>query len=327
MASVEGFQQHFGVERVNAYCVLPLYHVSGLMQALRAFASGGKLAVQQFRALEAGRLALPWGETFISLVPTQLQRLLDRGDDLAWLTRFRAVLLGGAPAWSALLAQARAARIPLALTYGMTETASQVAALLPVEFLGGQICSGRALPHARLEIWDDGGHPLAPGTVGQICVYGRSLAWGYHLQPFGAQTATPVAGMGGFLPDDLGYLDEQGYLHVVGRNSTKIITGGEKVFPEEVEAVLRETALVADVCVVGLPDREWGQLVTAVYVPGPDGPSARQLEQALTAKLSRFKRPKHWIAVEVLPRNAQGKINRPAVVEMAQQRRAAAPPN
>ncbi|HEY9764091.1 MAG TPA: 2-succinylbenzoate--CoA ligase [Trichocoleus sp.] len=325
-ASVEGFRQHFQVEQVNAYCVLPLHHVSGLMQAMRTFTSGGKLALQSFKQLEGGnRLEFSPSESFISLVPTQLQRLLHQGDDWAtWLRHFRAVLLGGAPAWSCLLDDARSLTVPLALTYGMTETASQVTTLLPEEFLRGMTCSGRALPHAQIEILDEAGHPLSPGQVGQIVLKVRSLALNSRPKDFpplskgSREDLTPFA----FCPDDLGYLDTQGYLYVVGRNSTKIITGGENVFPEEVEAVLRETGLVADVCVVGLPDESWGQAIAAVYVPqrqGPwwDCPLGTQLQQAIATQLSKYKQPKHWIAVQSLPRNAQGKVNRRAVLELA----------
>ncbi|MBD2257233.1 2-succinylbenzoate--CoA ligase [Pseudanabaena sp. FACHB-2040] len=321
VAAVEGFQQHFQVGQVHAYCVLPLYHVSGLMQALRAFISRGRLAIQPFKALSTGnRLTLPAQGSFISLVPTQLQRLLTQGA-ATWLSQFQAVLLGGAPAWSALLEQARLQAVPVALTYGMTETAAQVATLLPAEFLSGRNCAGRVLPHARIEIWDEAGAVLPPGEVGQICVYVRSLAHRYIQTHFGSQSVpTGVEGWRGFLPGDLGYLDEQGYLSVVGRNSTKIITGGEKVFPEEVERVIRETGLVSDVCVVGLTDPDWGQVVTAVYVPGEAGPEVGKLRQQIMPQLSKFKQPKHWIAVESLLLNAQGKVNRQAVLQLAKQR-------
>lgn len=321
MVSVEGFRQYFQSEQVHAYCVLPLYHVSGLMQAMRVFTSGGSLAVQAFKQLEAGyRLDLPLSDSFLSLVPTQLQRLLDQGENVAdWLRQFRAVLLGGAPAWPSLLDEARRLRIPLALTYGMTETASQVATLLPEEFLSGMTCSGRVLPHAQIEILNEVGDSLPPNQVGQIAIKVRSLA--LNAIP---EAASPFlkGGRGdltsdAFCPDDLGYLDEQGYLHVVGRNSTKIITGGENVFPEEVEAVLRETGLIADVCVVGLPDETWGQAVTAVYIPRRSEILEAGLQEAIANQLSKYKQPKHWIPVQSLPRNAQGKVNRKAALDLA----------
>jgi O-succinylbenzoic acid--CoA ligase len=97
----------------------------------------------------------------------------------------------------------------------------------------------------------------------------------------------------------------------VGRRSDKIITGGENVFPAEVETVIRATGLVQDVCVIGVSDRHWGEIVTAIYVPSSPEVSSEKLQTAVTDRLSKFKQPKYWLAVDQLPRNAQGKLNRP----------------
>ncbi|MGC8712307.1 MAG: AMP-binding enzyme, partial [Leptodesmis sp.] len=112
-----------------------------------------------------------------------------------------------------------------------------------------------------------------------------------------------------FQPDDIGYLDADGYLHLLGRNSDKIITGGENVFPAEVEAAIQATGLVSDVCVMGVSDRLWGQAITAFYSPIEPDLSIASLKAALQTRLSKFKHPKYWIAMTSLPRNAQGKIN------------------
>ena len=121
----------------------------------------------------------------------------------------------------------------------------------------------------------------------------------------------------GFQPDDLGYFDANGYLHIVGRQSDKIITGGENVFPAEVEAAIRSTGLVKDVCVIGISDRYWGQAITAIYIPINADILPTNIQTALSDTLSKFKRPKHWLAVDRLPRNAQGKVNRPQVEAIA----------
>jgi O-succinylbenzoic acid--CoA ligase len=154
-AAVRGFCQHFQQPTVSAYCVLPLYHVSGLMQALRCLMTGGTLWVQSFKALTR-QGPLPGQPAFLSLVPTQLHRLL-RLEREPWLRSHQAILLGGAPAWPTLLARSRQAALPLAPTYGMTETAAQVATLLPREFLAGNTSSGRALPHCTLTIQNETG--------------------------------------------------------------------------------------------------------------------------------------------------------------------------
>ena len=136
-AAVNGFCGHFGVSKVNVIGMLPLHHVSGFMAWMRTVLTGGSYVAANWKAVEAGeRPELPAGERewFLSLVPTQLQRLLGDREAEEWLRGFRAVFVGGAPAWPALIAAGAAARLPLAFSYGMTETAAMVTALKPEEF-------------------------------------------------------------------------------------------------------------------------------------------------------------------------------------------------
>ncbi|MBW4549194.1 MAG: 2-succinylbenzoate--CoA ligase [Symplocastrum torsivum CPER-KK1] len=299
MASVRGFHQYFGEKPINSFCVLPLYHVSGLMQFLRSFTTGGRMVILPFKALVTGEeYHLDPGEFFISLVPTQLARLITSGSS-TWLSRFQTVLLGGAPAWAELLEQARGYNIPVALTYGMTETASQVVTLKPEDFLSGNNSCGQVLPHASVTIRSSTDEILGANQTGIVTIESDSLALGYY----------PHEEIQNLKSDDLGFFDKQGYLTIVGRRSHKIITGGENVFPAEIEAVIRSTQLVSDVCVIGLPDDYWGQAVTAVYVPSSLKASPTLLKTAVENKLCKFKRPKYWVTVEHLPRNAQGKVN------------------
>ena len=309
-ASVQGFQQHFKIEKINSFCVLPLYHVSGLMQFMRSFTTAGKLAIQPFKELETGKKCdIKPEEFFISLVPTQLQRLLQNPDTANWLGRFPTVLLGGAPAWPELLATARKYQIKLALTYGMTETASQIATLKPEDFLAGNDSCGQVLPHAKVTIRSKKGEILCYNQVGNIAVSAKSLAWGYYPDKLGNREYLQL--------DDLGFFDENNCLNIVGRNSDKIITGGENVFPAEVEAAIMMTNLVVDVAVIGLQDKDWGQVVTAIYVAANSEVTVKNLQTAIEDKLSKFKRPKYWCFVEQLPRNAQGKVNREQLQEIA----------
>ncbi|WNZ23273.1 2-succinylbenzoate--CoA ligase [Leptolyngbya sp. NK1-12] len=313
-AATQGFQVFFEVEQIHAFCVLPLYHVSGLMQILRSLLTGGRLAILPFKQLEhsltqsaidssillqsISGLTQPFDSEpfFLSLVPTQLQRLLQNPVAVDWLQQFPTIFVGGAPAWPELLTIARQQQLPLAPTYGMTETAAQIATLKPHQFLQGATGCGQILPHARVEIKD----AASVADVGLITIQAKSLMLGYF-----PDATRPEQ----FWTDDLGYLDTQGILHVVGRNSQKIITGGENVFATEVEAAIRATGLVNDVCVVGMPDQTWGEVVTAVYVPSSAAISQFELKAALAPRLSSFKHPKQWIAVDTLSRNAQGKIN------------------
>ncbi len=333
-ASVQGFQNYFQVDAVNAVCVLPLYHVSGFMQVLRSLFTGGQLAIVPFKTLEAGHIPdLDPENYFLSLVPTQLQRLIQASTQLphlgSWLKQLSTILLGGAPAWPDLLTTARSLQLRIAPTYGMTETASQVVTLHPEDFLQGVTGCGSVLPHAQVAVIDDAGQPLPPGQIGQIALQAQSLARGY-LNPGGWESLPTVqlrrktdnSGDGlAFCTDDLGYFDAQDRLHIQGRSSYKIITGGEKVFPEEVEAVLRASEEFQDLCVLGLSDPIWGQAVTVAYVSRKAGsaqPSPHLLEY-LQRNLSKFKHPKRWVQLTSLPRNAQGKVNRVGLQQLLKQ--------
>ncbi len=312
-ASVRGFIEYFQLETVNSFCVLPLYHVSGLMQFMRCFATGGKLVISPFKELESYQLdKFEPADFFISLVPTQLQILLQNSNLTAWLSQFQTVLLGGAPAWDEILEKARYYQIKLAPTYGMTETASQIATLKPDDFIEGKVNSGQILPHAKVIITNEKGEYLNNYQTGNIIIQAESLAFGYYPLVSKVKAIAP-----NFLTDDIGFIDNEGYLNIVGRKSDKIITGGENVYPTEIESAIKATAMVTDVCIVGIPDQHWGQAVTAIYVPKNSNHSVIEIQNLLRDQLSKFKLPKHWIAVEKLPRNSQGKINRQELQEIA----------
>lgn len=300
-ASVVGFTEYFQINTVNSFCILPLYHVSGLMQFIRCFTTKGKLVITESKKLETSQLPnINPSEFFISLVPTQLERILQNPDLTQWLSRFATVLLGGAPPWDNLLIKARFHQIRLAPTYGMTETASQIATLKPDEFLQGKFNSGKILPHAKI---------IIDNKSENIKIQSQSLALGYYPRIW--------ENPDNFVVDDIGFLDDQGYLHIVGRNSDKIITGGENVYPIEIESAIRKTNLVLDVCVIGIDDKYWGQALTAIYIPNHENISSLEIETQLRKQLSKFKIPKYWISLPVLPRNTQGKINRQQLQQIA----------
>jgi o-succinylbenzoate---CoA ligase len=295
-ASVWGFQEFYAVAKINCVCILPLHHVSGLMQLMRSLLTDGKLLIIDYHQLCSNPRLLHHIEReryFISLVPTQLHKLLEL--DASWLAGFKTILLGGAPPSLELLDRSRNSRLPLALTYGMTETASQITSLKPTEFLAGNNSCGRVLPHAEISSIspsDDG--------VGTIQIKAKSLMLGYFPDLDPTQY---------FDPDDLGTIDDRGYLTIVGRNSGKIITGGENVFPIEVVNAIMATGLVIDAWVVGLSDPYWGQVVAAVYVEGELPVSQERLVNEISGKLSKYKIPKYWLKVTEIPRNSLGKIS------------------
>ena len=308
-ASVEGFSSFFGCGAIDSCCTLPLYHVSGLMQLLRSLLTGGNVIICPYRTVT--QIELNPATYFISLVPTQLQWLLERSPQ--WLSQFKTVLVGGAPARRSLLERAREYNIPLALTYGMTETASGIVTLKPADFLAGDLSSGRVLPHARVSLSKDAAskaNGLNDDRAGIIEISSSSLCLGYYPQPF---TTSKL------VTDDLGYFDREGRLYLLGRNSHKIITGGENVFPGEVEAAILATELVRDVCVVGVSDFKWGEAVTAVYIPLEMENNLSLMQKQVATLLAKYKQPKHWIAVDSIPRNSRGKINYPQLKAIARQ--------
>jgi O-succinylbenzoic acid--CoA ligase len=302
-AAVQGFLRHFDLPRVNAVGLLPLFHVSGLMAWLRCALTGGGYITGDWKKITAGQMpGLPKKDDgwVLSLVPTQLERLLREPSAVEWLRRFRVIFVGGGPAWPELLDRAADAKLPLSLGYGMTETAAMVTALKPEEFLAGQRSSGTALPHARVSV----------NAEGVISLAGESLFRGYYPQWREERT---------FTTEDLGAIDEAGRLTVLGRRDGVIITGGEKVHPAEVEAVLRGTGEFADVAVLGVPHAEWGQQVVAAYAAGATSPNLRKVGQVIASRLSPPKRPKRYVSVPDWPRNAQGKLMRLELVRLVQE--------
>jgi len=296
-AAVGGFCRHFGMERVNSVCVLPLHHVSGFMAWMRSALTGGSFIPWSWKDAEAGRFPpdVP-ADCCLSLVPTQLQRLLASDEAVAWLRRFRIIFLGGGPAWDGLVEEAARLGLPLSLSYGATETAAMVSALKPGEFLDGRRGCGAPLPHARIDILD-----------GIIRVAGESVFRGYFPEFREEQQWTT---------GDLGAIDPNGGLVILGRSDDLIITGGKKVFPGEVEAALRSSGEFDDVAVVGLPDPEWGQVVVACHPANLRPPSREKVDAALMG-LASYKHPKRYAGITPWPRNTQGKVNRAELARLA----------
>lgn len=291
-AAVEGFCGYFELRRVNTVGVLPAWHVSGLMARLRCFATQGTYVDAAWKEIEAGRFpAVPDAETVLSLVPTQLHRLLNTGAGKEWLRRFRIVFLGGGPTWPELADAAARAGVRVSLSYGMTETAAMVVAQRSEDFAAGDRSCGRAMPHARVTIDDEG----------RIVVAGTSLFRGY----FGG-----AAGASEFTTPDFGQIDATGRLRVLGRVDGAIVTGGKKANAGEIEAALRASGEFEDVAVVGVPDAEWGEIVVACY---PESQRTPDPARAVTA-LAAHQRPKRFVPIRDWPRNAQGKINRAELI-------------
>ena len=285
---------------------LPPWHVSGLMPAARALETGGQLWLDDWKSLEGGTPpATDAKSAVISLVPTQLLRLLEQPALVEWLGSTRAILLGGAAPPPGLLESARELRLPVALAYGLTETAAVVAVQSPADFLSGEPPAATPLSHARVWIADETGEPRLPNAGGRVWIEAESLFLGYY-----PTRRAP----GPFATDDDGELDIQGRLRLLGRRDRLIITGGEKVDPRLVEEALRATGLVEEVLVTGAPDAEWGQRVAAIYT-GEPRPQA-ELRAAIEDQLPPSAIPKTWIHTARLPLDERGKVDRAALAAL-----------
>ena len=194
---------------------------------------------------------------------------------------------------------ARDLGLPLVLSYGMTETAAMITALPAREFLGGAFNAGLPLGNTRLSILDAEGRVCELGTAGRIQIECPSLFHGFHKN----SSSTPKTGT--YLSDDKGFLDDAGYLHILGRSDYKINSGGEKIDPHQIETVLLEEEAISAALVVGQPDPVWVEQVVLFYV----SPQELNIKELLSGKLSGHKVPKLSIRVPELPLNLQGKID------------------
>lgn len=288
---------------------LPLFHVGGLTMLHRCATYGAALFLQErFDAGAASRAIDSDDITHTSLVATTLRRLLDARGDRPFPRTLDAILIGGGPVPPALLERARALGAPVLQTYGLTESCAQVTTERPREADG--LTAGPPLPGLAVRIVDQGGNDLPPNAVGEIEVSGPTVFQGYA----GDESETHQTLWKGWLRTrDLGSLDERGRLTVAARRADLIVSGGENVYPAEVEAVLLTAPGVLDAAVFARPDDEWGQVPVAAVVAGPDF-SPEEAERHCRARLAGYKVPRRFVLLPELPRNAAGKLDRAALV-------------
>lgn len=290
-------------------------HVGGLVLIVRSFLLGGTLvAFGTFRAEIVSRLidgkAVSGCEgarenvpslTHLSLVPTQLLRLLDHRAGVPLPSTFRCALIGGAHAPAGLVARAHRAGWPLSLTYGATEMSSQIATATPEVTLDKPGAVGAPMPGVELRIDADG----------EISARGPTRAIGY----LGGEDSTgPLADDAGWYhTGDLGRLDDDGDLWITGRRIDRIVSGGVTIDAVDVEEALRSHPAVIDACVVGVADEEWGERVAAWVEPVVGEFSVEEVGEYLRGRLSAAKLPRVWHVEGGLPRNANGKVDRERV--------------
>ncbi len=265
---------------------LPLFHVGGLAMAHRCLQYGASLIIEKgFDPIRVNRLIDAQHVTHLSLVATALDRLLDVRSD-RFPSTVRAILIGGGPVPHSLMKRARALGAPVLQTYGLTEACSQVTTERPTQADGST--AGPALPGVEVRVVD-----------GQIEVRGPTVAAQF--------------GQGWLQTKDLGALDAEGRLTVLARRMDLIVSGGENIYPAEVERILAEHPSIREVALGPRADLHWGQVPVAVVACRAAPPTQEALVNWCRSRLAGFKLPRAFIWVESLPRNANGKVDRAAL--------------
>lgn len=298
---------------------LPLYHVGGLAVIFRSCLYGTAVVLHdRFNEQTISDSLDKQAITLISLVPTMVHRLLEFRAGQPWPASLRHLLLGGAAASPNLYKRCLEQNIPLSTTYGLTETASQAATMQPQHTKSKPGSAGKPLLFTSVDIIDNRGHHLESGFIGEIVVSGPTVMKGYYQDE---DATEEVLRNGRLHTGDMGFKDEDGDLWLVQRRTDMIITGGENVYPSQVENVYLQLPSVAAICVVGIPDPEWGQRVAAMIEPHPGTPLDRnELIEFGRKRLAAYKLPKVFHFIDHLPLTASGKIHRRLISEQLQQR-------
>ncbi|MCK6554702.1 o-succinylbenzoate--CoA ligase [Candidatus Binatia bacterium] len=281
---------------------LPLHHVGGLAILMRSVLAATTVVLHdRFDAERVNRAIDTEGVTMVSVVANMLHRMLEARGPRPYPPSLRCVLVGGGPVPEALLVRAIEHGVPAAPTYGLTEAASQVATLLPALLPVKRGSVGLPLLPTQVRIVV-GERTALPEEVGEIRLTGPTLTPGY------VNAALDLDESGWLRTRDLGWCDSNGFLHIVGRADDTIVSGGENVHPREVESALESHPAVAEACVFGMPDAEWGERITAWVQPRAGAVvTAAELTAHVRQRIAGFKVPRRIRVVADLPRSPAGK--------------------
>jgi acyl-CoA synthetase (AMP-forming)/AMP-acid ligase II len=297
--------------------VAPMYHAAAALTTFFAVARGGCLFIQEdFVPAEVVRVLSEEGIARVTLVPAMIQACLVMVPDVAQrrYDDLRLITYGASPIAEQTLRRAMDVfGCDFIQGYGMTETTALLTYLMPEDHrraLAGRpellLSAGRPVVGTEIRIVDGDDRPAPPGEVGEICARGPQLMRGYWNLP----EATAEALRGGWMhTGDAGRLDADGFLFIQDRVKDMIVSGGENIYPREVEEVLFRHPAVADAAVIGVPDEQFGEAVKAVVVLR-DGASAtaEEIMEFSRGRLGGYKRPRSVDFVRVLPRNPSGKV-------------------
>ncbi|ROO84714.1 fatty-acyl-CoA synthase [Actinocorallia herbida] len=302
------------------HAAAPLFHIGALNSfVLRALVRGGTVVLR--RSFDAeGTLDdfVRYGVNTTFLVPAMLATL-SRVPGLASadLSALRSVIVAGAPVPPSLIEGYARHGVLLQQAWGLTET-SPFATHLPAELTRAKLGSaGLPMPHTEVRVVDSAtGRPVPAGVAGEVVVRGPNVTPGYWRNEEATRAAFDAEGW--FHSGDVGHFDADGFLYIVDRLKDLIITGGENVYPAEVERVLSDIPGVVDVAVVGTPDEKWGEKVVAVVTLEPGASLTYEaVRDHADGRLARYKLPKELKIVSSVPRNASGKLDKLEIRQLA----------
>jgi O-succinylbenzoic acid--CoA ligase len=296
-------------------CAVPLFHISGYSILMKSVIYGMPIVLHEhFDVKKTIEDIQSKHVTIMSVVGTTLTRIIDALEDDRLPDYFRCMLLGGGPAPLPLLQACVEKEIPVFQTYGMTETSSQIVTLAPEDSFRKLGSAGKPLFPSQIRIEKEDGSPAHENEEGEIVVKGPNVTSGYLYR----SDATKEKIRNGWLyTGDIGYLDEEGFLFVLDRRSDLIISGGENIYPAEVEAVLLGHPCVSDAGVTGAADETWGQVPIAFIVIKSEGTcSEEELHSFCMEQMAKYKVPKRFYFVKELPRNASRKLLRRKLTDL-----------
>lgn len=302
---------NLGIDKQDKWlATLPLFHVGGFSLLMKSVIYGMPIyLLEKFEVEAIHHAIMNKGVTIVSVVSVMLDRLLEQLATKSYPEGFRCMLLGGGPASAYLLEKARQKRVPVFQTYGMTETSSQIVTLSPNEALRKIGSAGKALFSAQMKVMHDL-QEANPLEIGEIFVKGPMVTTGYYQNEAINES---VLRQGWLATGDLGYLDKEGFLYVVDRRKDLIISGGENVYPAEIENVLVGINGIKEAGVVGQEDSKWGKVPVA-FIIVEDELDLDLVRQQCREELAKYKVPKAFYIVDSLPRNASNKLLRHQLV-------------
>ncbi|KKI88886.1 O-succinylbenzoic acid--CoA ligase [Bacillus sp. SA1-12] len=295
---------------------VPLFHISGLSILMRSVIYGmGIVLFERFDAKKMNAAIIHDHVTIVSVVTTMLQQMLEKLDKQQFPPSFRCMLAGGGPVPKSILEECQTLRIPVYQTYGMTETASQIVTLSPEYSMKKLGSAGKPLFSCQIKIVKDG-KECGALEEGEIVVKGPNITKGYWKR----EDATIKAIKDGWLhTGDQGYMDDEGFLYVLDRRSDLIISGGENVYPAEIESILLSHPKIKDAGVIGVENQKWGQTPYAFVSSDDEALSIPELLEYCKSRLAPYKVPTGITILQELPRNASNKLLRRKLKEQVNQ--------